>query len=99
LDNNGVSGVLDQFFRMASDRRQAILYGTNISLQEPLRTTKDLSMDQIKSYMEHLPGGLCTGINVPGAFVGQDGTSFNPHIEDCAFAAINRHVAGAAKLW
>lgn len=95
----GINGVIDEFFAIVRDRKRRMLYAVNINLQERLKTTRDIAMDEMKSFMEHLPGGSCIGINTPGAFVGQEGTSFNPHIEDCAFPAVNRHVAGAAKIW
>ncbi|XP_034245678.1 uncharacterized protein LOC117647819 [Thrips palmi] len=94
----GVEGVLDSFFRMARSKQQKLLYAVNIDLEGELKTTPQLSMRDMRSFMSHLPGEPCAGITHPAAFIGQEGTSFNPHIEDCAFQAVNRHIAGAPKM-
>ncbi|XP_026287763.2 uncharacterized protein LOC113213048 [Frankliniella occidentalis] len=96
---SGVNGVLTEFFEQVLKRRKRILYAVNMTLEKDLRTTKDLAMSEMRSLMEHLPGGPRAGINCPAVSIGQEGATFNPHIEYCAFQGVDRLIAGAPKLW
>ena len=99
LDMSGLDGVLNRFFESLGHPHHMIMYATNITLQEDLKTTDELSMGDMQSFMKHLPGEPCAGITSPAAFIGQESTAFNPHIEDCAFQGVNRHIAGKPKIW
>jgi hypothetical protein len=98
---NGVGALLDSLMNLLADEKkpQPILYAHNIDMPTPLQTTKVVSMNNVVSHIKHLPGGRHKGIVSPTVYIGSEGATFNIHREDCAFEGINRHVAGAPKVW
>jgi hypothetical protein len=94
----GVNGALNCLFSRLNKRDHKMLYGTSITLESTVHTSRNLYMDGMKSYISLLEEP-CAGITSSTVFLGQEGTCFNLHIEDCAFEIVNRHVAGAPKVW
>lgn len=80
-------------------KQNDILYLTNVSLDEHLKTTETASMSNMKSNLENLGNKDIAGITSPTVYVGTQFATFSCHREDCAFCAVNRHIAGGTKIW
>lgn len=78
---------------------EPIMYGQNIDLQPTLSTTGSVKLSSMTSNIQKLAGGRHVGIVSPTVYIGTEASTFNCHREDAAFEGVNRHVAGAPKIW
>lgn len=98
-DNGGVNGLLDAFNGLLfGSENRPIMYGANTNMPD-LTTTSRLSMKDMQSYISLVPDHPLPGTSTPLAYIGSEGSSFNPHVEDRFFQSVNRHIAGALKVW
>ncbi len=77
-----------------------VVYLQNMNISPPLDTTGGgLSMTAMNTGLQKLGNKAILGINKPSVYIGTEFSTFPCHREDMAFLAMNRHIAGAPKVW
>lgn len=77
-----------------------VVYLQNFQVSPPLETTCGLSMSAMDTGLQKLEKNKSImGINQPSVYIGTMLSTFSCHREDMSFLALNRHIAGAPKVW
>lgn len=100
LENESIFLCAETVIDNLENHENHVVYLQNMNVSPPLITTGDgLSMTAMKTGLEKLSNKPLLGINMPSVYIGTAFSTFPCHREDMAFLAMNRHIAGAPKVW
>lgn len=87
--------VLDNLENLGNE----VVYLQNMLVFPPLETCGGLAMTSMNTGLQKLSNKPIAGIQKPTVYIGTEFSTFPCHREDMSFLAINRHIAGAPKIW
>ncbi|KAK3908556.1 putative lysine-specific demethylase [Frankliniella fusca] len=99
LRNSSLLDTVDMVMDTLENKTNHIVYVQNMDLSVPLCTTANSSMTEMVTGLEELGNMPISGFSKPPVYVGTEYSVFGCHREDMSFCALNRHIAGAPKVW